>query len=145
MGEREVLPVVQDTPVIAGVNGTDPTRVMPRFLETLTRAGFAGVINFPSHGIIDGRWRQSLEETGFGYDREVEMIRQASTLGMFTMAYVFTPEEARWMTDAGVDVVVAHIGPHHRWVCRCGILVRQDPRRLRRDRQRHLRRRPRAA
>ncbi len=66
MGEREMLPVVQHAPVIAGVNGTDPTRVMPRFLTTLRDAGFAGVINFPSHGIIDGRWRQSLEETGFG-------------------------------------------------------------------------------
>ena len=110
MGEREVLPVVQDTPVIAGVNGTDPTRVMPRFLETLRTAGFAGVINFPSHGIIDGRWRQSLEETGFGYDREVEMIRQASDLGLFTMAYSFTPDEACRMVEAGVDVVVAHMG-----------------------------------
>lgn len=110
MGEREVLPVVQDTPVIAGVNGTDPTRVMSRFLVTLRDAGFAGVINFPSHGIIDGRWRQSLEETGFGYDREVEMIRQAADLGLFTMSYSFTPDEACRMVEAGVDVVVAHMG-----------------------------------
>ncbi len=110
MGEREVLPVVQHTPVIAGVNGTDPTRVMPRFLATLRDAGFSGVINFPSHGIIDGRWRQSLEETGFGYDREVEMIRQAAELGLFTMAYSFTPDEACRMAEAGVDVVVAHMG-----------------------------------
>lgn len=110
MGEREVLPVVQDTPVIAGVNGTDPTRVMSRFLTTLAEAGFAGVINFPSHGIIDGRWRESLEATGFGYDREIEMIRTASRLGLFTMAYVFTPDEARLMTEAGADVVVAHMG-----------------------------------
>ena len=110
MGEREILPVVQHAPVIAGVNGTDPTRVMPRFLTTLRDAGFAGVINFPSHGIIDGRWRQSLEETGFGYDREVEMIRQAAELGLFTMAYSFTPDEACRMADAGVDVVVAHMG-----------------------------------
>lgn len=110
MGEREVLPVVQDTPVVAGVNGTDPTRVMARLLETLRRAGFAGVINFPSHGIIDGRWRESLEATGFGYDREVEMIREAASQGMFTMAYVFTPEEATWMAEAGADVVVAHMG-----------------------------------
>ncbi|WP_299057444.1 phosphoenolpyruvate hydrolase family protein [uncultured Nocardioides sp.] len=110
MGEREVLPVVRDVPVIAGVNGTDPTRVMPRFLRTLEQAGFAGVINFPSHGIIDGRWRESLEATGFGYDREVEMIATAASLGLFTMAYVFTPDEARRMAEAGVDVVVAHMG-----------------------------------
>lgn len=110
MGEREVLPVVQDVPVIAGVNGTDPTRVMPRFLRTLEQAGFAGVINFPSHGIIDGRWRESLEATGFGYDREVDMIATAAQLGLFTMAYVFTPDEARLMAEAGVDVVVAHMG-----------------------------------
>ncbi len=110
MGEREVLPVVQDCPVIAGVNGTDPTRVMPRFLESLQRVGFSGVINFPSHGIIDGRWRESLEATGFGYDREIVMIGQAADLGLFTMAYVFTAEEARQMTEAGADVVVAHMG-----------------------------------
>lgn len=110
MGEREVLPVVTDTPVIAGINGTDPTRVMARFLSEIERVGFSGVINFPSHGIIDGRWRQSLEETGFGYDREVEMIRAAAKLGLFTMAYVFTADESRAMTEAGVDVVVAHMG-----------------------------------
>lgn len=110
MGEREVLPVVQHTPVIAGVNGTDPTRVMPRFLATLRDAGFSGVINFPSHGIIDGRWRESLEATGFGYDREVDMIHAASRLDLFTMAYVFTPDEARLMAEAGADVVVAHMG-----------------------------------
>ena len=74
MGEREVLPVVTQTPVIAGINGTDPTRRMSTLLRSATALGFAGVINFPSHGIIDGRWRQSLELTGFGYDREVAMI-----------------------------------------------------------------------
>ncbi|MEM6461078.1 MAG: phosphoenolpyruvate hydrolase family protein [Pseudomonadota bacterium] len=110
MGERDVLPVVKDTPVIAGVNGTDPTRVMSRFLEGLPTMGFSGVINFPSHGIIDGRWRQSLEETGFGYDREVAMIAEANRQGQFTLAYCFTPDEAAAMTDAGVDVVVAHMG-----------------------------------
>ncbi|WP_375001890.1 phosphoenolpyruvate hydrolase family protein [Aeromicrobium sp. CTD01-1L150] len=110
MGEREVLPVVRDTPVIAGVNGTDPTRLMPQFLDSLHRSGFAGVINFPSHGIIDGRWRQSLEATGFGYDREVEMIRIAAEQGLFTMAYVFDADESERMTRAGVDVVVAHMG-----------------------------------
>jgi predicted TIM-barrel enzyme len=110
MGERDVLPVVKDTPVIAGVNGTDPTRVMSRFLAGLPPAGFSGVINFPSHGIIDGRWRESLEATGFGYDREVAMIAEARRQDQFTLAYCFTPDEAARMTDAGVDVVVAHMG-----------------------------------
>ena len=110
MGEREVLPVVTQTPVIAGINGTDPTRRMSTLLRSATALGFAGVINFPSHGIIDGRWRQSLELTGFGYDREVAMIAEAHRQGLFTMAYVFTPEESVAMTDVGVDVVVAHMG-----------------------------------
>ncbi len=110
MGERDVLPAVRETPVIAGVNGTDPTRVMPTFLAGLARMGFSGVINFPSHGIIDGRWRQSLEETGFGYDREVAMIAEAHRQNLFTLAYCFTPDEAYAMTKAGVDVVVAHMG-----------------------------------
>lgn len=110
MGERDVLPVVRETPVIAGVNGTDPTRVMPIFLSGLAKMGFSGVINFPSHGIIDGRWRQSLEETGFGYDREVAMIAEAHRQDLFTLAYCFTPDEAVAMTRAGVDVVVAHMG-----------------------------------
>jgi len=110
MGERDVLPVVKNTPVIAGVNGTDPTRVMTRFLATLMEAGFSGVINFPSHGIIDGRWRESLEATGFGYDKEVDMIRAAHERDIFTLAYCFTPDEAAAMTSVGVDVVVAHMG-----------------------------------
>lgn len=110
MGEREVLPVVTGTPVIAGINGTDPTRRMSTLLHDVTRLGFAGVINFPSHGIIDGRWRQSLEMTGFGYDREVAMIAEAHRQDLFTMAYVFTPEESVAMTEAGVDVIVAHMG-----------------------------------
>jgi predicted TIM-barrel enzyme len=110
MGTREILPVVSDVPVIAGVNGTDPTRVMPLFLEQIKAAGFSGVINFPTMGIIDGRWRQSLEETGFSYAREVAMIGQAAELGLFTMAYTFTGEEARAMAAVGVDVVVAHLG-----------------------------------
>ena len=110
MGERDVLPVVKDTPVIAGVNGTDPTRVMPLFLKSLSGVGFSGVINFPSHGIIDGLWRQSLEETGFGYDREVAMIAEAHRQDLFTMSYSFSAEEACAMVNAGVDVVVAHMG-----------------------------------
>ena len=110
MGEREILPVVQNTPVIAGVNGTDPTRVMRRFLQQVENTGFSGVINFPSHGVIDGKWRQSLEETGFGYDREVAMLATAAELGLFTMAYVFDEADAQAVTTAGVDVVVAHMG-----------------------------------
>lgn len=110
MGVREILPVVPDTPVIAGVNGTDPTRDMPRFLAEVLEVGFAGVINFPTMGIIDGRWRQSLEETGFSYRLEVEMIRRARELGLFTMAYTFADDEVRDMAAAGVDVVVAHLG-----------------------------------
>lgn len=110
MGERDVLPVVKDTPVIAGVNGTDPTRVMSVFLDRLPPMGFSGVINFPSHGIIDGRWRQSLEATGFGYDREVDMIRQAHEKDIFTLSYCFTADEAARMAKAGVDVIVAHMG-----------------------------------
>ncbi len=110
MGERDVLPVVENTPVIAGVNGTDPTRVMDRFLGQVEEMGFSGVINFPSVGYIDGRWRQSLEATGFGYDREVDMIRKANKRGMFTLAYVYEPHEAPAMAEAGVDVLVAHLG-----------------------------------
>ena len=110
MGLREILPLVRDTPVIAGVNGTDPTRIMDRFLGEISDAGFAGVINFPTMGIIDGRWRQSLEETGFSYGLEVEMIAAARGRGLFTMAYTFNPDEARQMAAAGVDVVVTHLG-----------------------------------
>ena len=110
MGEREILPVVRDVPVIAGVNGTDPTRDMRRFLVRVLEVGFAGVINFPTMGIIDGRWRQSLEETGFSYRLEVEMISAARALGLYTMAYTFTDEEVRWMAAAGSDVIVAHLG-----------------------------------
>jgi predicted TIM-barrel enzyme len=110
MGEREILPVVPGVPVIAGVNGTDPTRNLRRFLERVLEVGFAGVINFPTMGIIDGRWRQSLEETGFSYSLEVDMIAAAGALGLYTMAYTFTDDEARRMASVGVDVVVAHLG-----------------------------------
>ena len=110
MGEREVLPVVKDTPVIAGVNGTDPTRVMDRFLVGLEAMGFSGVINFPSIGYTDGRWRESLEATGFGLNREVEMLRTASELGLFTMSYCYEAHEAAAFAEAGVDVMVAHLG-----------------------------------
>ena len=110
MGERDVLPVVKETPVIAGVNGTDPTRLMPIFLDGVVRAGFSGVINFPSHGFIDGQYRQSLEETGFGFDKEVDMIRMASEKDIFTLAYCYDVDAVGEMTRAGVDVIVAHMG-----------------------------------
>jgi predicted TIM-barrel enzyme len=110
MGDREVLPVVKKTPVIAGVNGTDPTRQMDHFLGRLDDLGFSGVINFPTVGLIDGRIRAELEATGLGFEREIEMIRLARKRSFFTMVYVFTPEEARLMADAGADVIVAHLG-----------------------------------
>ncbi|QUO47578.1 phosphoenolpyruvate hydrolase family protein [Halorubrum ruber] len=109
---HEVIPVVEDTPVLAGVNGTDPFRDMGVFIEDLKRRGFSGVQNFPTVGLIDedSDFRRNLEETGMGYDREVEMIREASERGMLTCPYVFTEEQARAMTRAGADVVVSHMG-----------------------------------
>jgi predicted TIM-barrel enzyme len=106
----EVLPVVKHTPVLAGVNGTDPFRVMPVFLKQLKDMGFSGVQNFPTVGLIDGIFRQNLEETGMGYDLEVEMIRQAHELDMLTTPYCFNEEEARKMAAAGADIIVAHMG-----------------------------------
>ncbi|PSQ61241.1 MAG: hypothetical protein BRD21_10250 [Halobacteriales archaeon SW_8_66_22] len=109
---HEVIPVVEDTPVLAGVNGTDPFREMDVFIEDLKRRGFSGVQNFPTVGLIDedSGFRQNLEETGMGYDEEVEMIREASEQGMLTCPYVFSEEQARAMTAAGADVVVSHMG-----------------------------------
>jgi len=107
---REVLPVVRDTPVLAGVCGTDPFRQMPVFLAEIVRLGFAGVQNFPTVGLIDGTFRQGLEETGMGFGLEVHMIAEAARLGLLTTAYAFTPDEGRAMADAGADVVVAHMG-----------------------------------
>jgi predicted TIM-barrel enzyme len=109
---HEVLPVVEDTPVLAGVNGTDPFRQMDVFIEDLQRRGFSGVQNFPTVGLIDedSGFRQNLEETGMGYDEEVAMIRKASDQGMLTCPYVFSEEDARKMADAGADVVVSHMG-----------------------------------
>ncbi len=107
---REVLPIVRDTPVLAGVCGTDPFRTMPVFLAEIVRLGFAGVQNFPTVGLIDGMFRQGLEETGMGFDREVAMIAVAHRLDLLTAAYCFTPDEARAMAEAGADVIVAHMG-----------------------------------
>ncbi len=107
---REVLPVVRDTPVLAGVCGTDPFRLMGPFLEELVRIGFAGVQNFPTVGLIDGTFRANLEETGMGFDLEVEMIRAAHERGLVTAPYVFDAEQAVAMTEAGADVLVPHMG-----------------------------------
>lgn len=107
---REVLPIVRDTPVLAGVCGTDPFRRMDVFLPELKRLGFAGVQNFPTVGLIDGVFRANLEETGMSYALEVEMIRQAHELGLLTAPYAFNPEEAAAMAGAGADIVVAHMG-----------------------------------
>lgn len=110
MGEREVMPVVPDANVIAGVCGFDPTRRMSHFLPKVVEAGFAGVINYPTVAVIDGRMRADLEAGGLGFDKEVEMIRIAGSLGLLTTAYVATPEEAVAMIGAGVDMIVAHMG-----------------------------------
>ena len=107
---REVLPVVKQTPVLAGVNGTDPFRLMSRFLAELRDLGFAGAQNFPTVGLIDGVFRANLEETGMGYDLEVQMVHQASEMGLLTCPYVFDEEQARAMAQAGADVIVAHAG-----------------------------------
>ena len=107
---REVLPVVRNTPVLAGVCGTDPFRVMDRFLRDLQQLGFSGVQNFPTVGLIDGRFRESLEETGMGYDMEVEMIARAHDLDLLTCPYVFSEDEAKAMATAGADLLIAHMG-----------------------------------
>ncbi|TVQ04830.1 MAG: phosphoenolpyruvate hydrolase family protein [Balneolaceae bacterium] len=106
---REVLPVVKDTPVLAGVCGTDPFRLMPVFLKQLKEMGFDGVQNFPTVGVIDGNFRQILEETGMSFDLEVEMIRIAHEMEMLTCPYVFDEEQAVKMTEAGADIIVAHM------------------------------------
>lgn len=106
----EVLPVVKNIPVLAGVCGTDPFRVMDVYLRQLKAQGFNGVQNFPTVGLIDGVFRQNLEETGMGYGLEVEMIRKAHELDMLTCPYVFEPEQAKAMAEAGADILVAHMG-----------------------------------
>ncbi len=107
---REVLPIVRNTPVLAGVCGTDPFRLMEVFLRELKAMGFSGVQNFPTVGLFDGFFRQNLEETGMGFDLEVEMIRLAHEIGLLTCPYVFNPEEARAMASVGADIIVAHMG-----------------------------------
>ena len=106
----EVLTVVKDTPVLAGICGTDPFRQMPRFLKQVAEVGFSGVQNFPTVGLIDGLFRQNLEETGMGYSLEIDMIRQAHELGLLTTPYCFNADDAKAMARAGADIVVAHLG-----------------------------------
>jgi predicted TIM-barrel enzyme len=106
----EVLPVVKKTPVLAGVNGTDPFVIMDRFLRELADLGFSGVQNFPTVGLIDGTFRANLEETGMGYGVEVDMIRRARALDLLTTPYVFSREDTVAMTEAGADVIVCHMG-----------------------------------
>ena len=117
---REVLPVVKHTPVIAGVCGTDPFRSMDVFLDDVKRIGFSGVQNFPTVGLIDGVFRQNLEETGMGYGLEVEMVALARHKGLLTTPYVFSEADAAAMARAGADIIVCHHGPHDRRLDRGG-------------------------
>jgi predicted TIM-barrel enzyme len=106
----EVLPVVRDTPVLAGVCGTDPFRLMGPFLGELSAMGFAGVQNFPTVGLYDGTFRQNLEETGMGFNLEIDMVRRAHEMDLLTAPYVFDAAQAEAMTDAGADILVPHVG-----------------------------------
>jgi predicted TIM-barrel enzyme len=106
----EVLPVVKHTPVLAGVNATDPFRLMPHFLKQVKEIGFSGVQNFPTVGLFDGKMRANMEATGLGYEKEVEMIRSAHEMDLLTTPYVFNEDEAQAMARAGADIVVAHMG-----------------------------------
>ncbi len=107
---REVLPIAKNTPVFAGVCGTDPFRDMVYFIRDLKNMGFSGVQNFPTVGLVDGKFRANLEETGMGYQLEIDMIKEAHKQGMFTTPYVFNPEDAVKMAEAGADCLVAHMG-----------------------------------
>jgi predicted TIM-barrel enzyme len=107
---REVLPIVKHTPVVAGVCGTDPFRLMDKFLRQVKDVGFAGVQNFPTVGLIDGQFRQNLEETQMGFDLEIDMIAQAHQMDLLTSPYAFDPEQADALTKVGADIIVAHMG-----------------------------------
>lgn len=110
IGEFEVLPVVNEVPVICGVHGSDPRRRMWHHLLKVKEMGFSGVNNFPTHSIVDGHFRQVLEETGMGFGKEVEMIRLATKMDLFSIVYVATAEEAKQMADAGADAIISHVG-----------------------------------
>jgi predicted TIM-barrel enzyme len=107
---HEVLTIVRTTPVLAGVNGTDPFMLRTPFLKELKEIGFAGIQNFPTVGLIDGLFRQNLEETGMSYSLEVDCVAEASSLDLLTTPYVFNVQEAKQMTEAGADIIVAHMG-----------------------------------
>ncbi len=110
MGEKHILPVVHKTPVIAGVFGSDPTRDMRSFLSELAGIGYSGVINYPTVGKFSGQFRREVEEVGLGFSCEIRMIRLAAEMGFLTMGYVYSPEEARLLVDAGADIIVSHVG-----------------------------------
>lgn len=110
IGEFEVLPVVEEIPVICGVHGSDPRRRMWHHLLKVKEMGFSGVNNFPTHSIVDGHFRDVLEETGMGFEKEVEMIRLASKMDLFSIVYVAKPEEAVQMAEVGADAIIAHVG-----------------------------------
>jgi predicted TIM-barrel enzyme len=110
IGEFEVLPVVEEIPVICGVHGSDPRRRMWHHLLKVKEMGFSGINNFPTHSIVDGHFRNVLEETGMGFDKEVEMVSLASKMDLFSIVYVAKPEEARQMAEAGADAIIAHVG-----------------------------------
>ncbi|QIP15159.1 phosphoenolpyruvate hydrolase family protein [Spirosoma aureum] len=110
IGEFEVLPVVEEIPVICGVHGSDPRRRMWHHLLKVKEMGFSGINNFPTHCIVDGHFRRVLEETGMGFDKEVEMVRLASKMDLFSIVYVATPDEARQMAEVGADAIIAHVG-----------------------------------
>lgn len=110
IGEFEVLPVVDEIPVVCGVHGSDPRRRMWHFLGQVKDMGFSGVNNFPTHSIVDGHFRQVLEETGMSFKKEVDMIALANRMDLFTIVYVGKPEEAKQMADVGADAVIAHVG-----------------------------------
>lgn len=110
IGEFEVLPVVEEIPVICGVHGSDPRRRMWHHLLKVKEMGFSGVNNFPTHSIVDGHFRRVLEETGMGFAKEVEMIRLATMMDLFSIVYVATPEDARQMAEVGADAIIAHVG-----------------------------------
>lgn len=110
MGQEQILPLVRSTPVVAGIYGVDPTRDMRRFLEGLADIGYSGVINFPTVGKLSGPIRQELEQVGLGFSREVQRLHLAAELGFFTMAYCYCPQEARMLAEAGIDIIVSHVG-----------------------------------
>lgn len=110
MGEREVLPIVKDKPVIAGVFPSDPTRRMEYLLKQIKDMGFSGIINFPTVALLEGDFRDNMESTGFGWQKDLDVVRMAHEMDLYTMAYVFTPEQSAQMAESGVDCIVAHMG-----------------------------------